>query len=145
MIKNVVIAGAGFSGWYTALSLLQNVPGIHITIVGSSKIPKLQVGEAMAFDGPYNLKNLLGFKDDRAFMRTTGAIYKYGVKLDEFNGDSEVTYHGKIHNLKISSLEKFYYAFDYPDYYETWSARPGCAWPCVSGRASGTPRRRNVP
>lgn len=127
MIKKIVVAGAGFSGWYTALSLLQNVSGIRITIVGSSKIPKLQVGEAMGFDGPYNLKNLLGFKDDRAFMRTTGAIYKYGVKFDEFNGDNKVTYHGKIHNLKISSLVKFYSAFEYPDYYETWSTRPGDA------------------
>jgi tryptophan 7-halogenase len=127
MIKKIVVAGAGFSGWYTALSLLQNVPDICITIIGSSKIPKLQVGEAMAFDGPYNLKNLLGFKDDRAFMRTTGAIYKYGVKLDEFNGDNNITYHSKIHNLKISSLAKFYSAFDYPDYYETRSARPGDA------------------
>lgn len=126
-MKHIIIAGAGFSGWYTALALLRHIPDIKLTVVGSSKIPKLQVGEAMAFDGPYNLKNLLGFKDDRRFMRVTGAIYKYGVKLDEFNGDNLVTHHGKIHNLKISSLSKFYANFDYPDYYETRSARPGDA------------------
>jgi hypothetical protein len=127
MIKKIVVVGSGFGGWYTALSLLQNVPGIKITIVGNSKIPKLQVGEAMAFDGPYNLKNLLGFKDDREFMRVTGAIYKYGVKFDRVNGDDVVSYHGKMHNLKISSLVKFYSSFDYPDYYETWTKKPGDA------------------
>lgn len=114
MIKKIVVAGSGFSGWWTALSLLQNVPGVCITIVGSSKIPKLQVGEAMAFDGPQNLR-MLGFEDDREFMKATGAIYKYGVKLDEWNGDNIVTYHGKIHNLRINSLVKFYGGFDGSD------------------------------
>jgi tryptophan halogenase len=117
MIKKIVVAGAGFSGWYTALSLLENVPNIKITIIGSSKIPKLQVGEAMGFDGPRNLQKLLRFSDDRRFMRTTGAIYKYGVKLDQFNDDNNITYHGKIHNLKISSLVKLYSGFVHQDYY----------------------------
>ena len=125
MIKNIVVAGTGFSGWYTALSLLNNVPNINITIIGSSKIPKLNVGEAMAFDGPYNLKKLLGFKDDRRFMRTTGAIYKYGVEFDSWNADNTKTHHGKLNNLIVSRLTKFYGNFTYPDYFEDWSKQPG--------------------
>ena len=127
MIKNIVIAGTGFSGWYTALSLLNNVPGINITIIGSSKIPKLNVGEAMAFDGPYNLKKLLGFKDDRRFMRTTGAVYKYGVEFDNWNADNTKTHHGKLNNLIVSRLTKNYANFTYPDYFEDWAKQPGDA------------------
>jgi tryptophan halogenase len=127
MIKKIVIAGTGFSGWYTALSLLNNIPDIKITIVGSSKIPKLNVGEAMAFDGPTNLKNLLGFKNDNRFMRSTGAIYKYGVEFNNWNADNTKTHHGKLNNLIVSRLTKHYANFTYPDYYEDWSKSPGDA------------------
>lgn len=77
MIKHIVIAGSGFSGWYTALSLLNNVPGIKITIIGSSKIPKLNVGKAMAFDGSYNLKKLYKWlKENKFDGRTSDKIFE---------------------------------------------------------------------
>jgi len=123
-IKHVVVVGAGFGGWYTALSLLNNVPDIRMTMIGSSRIPKLGVGESLSWDGPYNLKRLLGLDDDRIFMRSTGSIYKNAVHYENFNADGVASYHGKLFNLKIASLVKFFANFDYPDYHEPWNTEP---------------------
>lgn len=125
MIKNIVIAGAGFGGWYTALSLLNNLPDINVTLIGSSKIPKLSVGESLAFDAPYNLKRLLQLDNDRMFMFSTGAIYKYAIEYQNINADNASSFHGRTHNLKIGSLAKFYSGFDYPDYHEPYNIQPG--------------------
>lgn len=124
MIKNIVIAGAGFGGWYTALSLLNNLPDISVTLIGSSKIPKLSVGESLAFDAPYNLKRLMQFNDDRQFMFATGAIYKYAIEYQNINANNTSSFHGRTHNLKIGSLSKFYSSFDYPDYHEPYNIHP---------------------
>lgn len=123
MHKHIIIAGSGFGGWYTALSLLNNLPNISITIIGSSKIPKLLVGESLAFDAPYNLKRLLHLDDDRRFMKETGAIYKYAIEYNNINGDHTYSLTNRTHNLKINALAKFYTGFDYPDYYEPYNIK----------------------
>lgn len=125
MTKHIIVAGSGFGGWYTALSLLNNLPDIKVTLIGSSKIPKLSVGESLAFDAPYNLKRLLQFENDRQFMFATGAIYKYAVEYQNINADDTSSFHGRTHNLKIGSLAKFYTGFDYPDYHEPYNIQPG--------------------
>lgn len=125
MINHIVIAGTGFGGWYTALSLLNNLDNVKITLIGSSKIPKLRVGESLAFDSPYNLKRLLKFDDDRIFMRATGSIYKYGTTYHNISDDNLITHQAKIHNLKVSSLVKFFGGFDYPDFHEYWNHQEG--------------------
>ena len=109
-IKNIVIAGNGWGGWYTALSFMHNFKNVSVTVIGSSKIPGLPVGESLAWNAPYSFNQLLGlsFDDQREFMKKTGAIYKYGVTYDSLLADDQITYSGKTHDLKISALKKFY-------------------------------------
>lgn len=125
MIKNIVIVGGGFAGWYTAAAIKNNCPDIHITIIDSDLHPRLGVGETLGFSAPYDWKRLLNLKDDRMLMWRTGSVYKYGTTAKNFYADGMDISYGKFFNLKIKSLAKFYGEFDYPEFYEPWSKKPG--------------------
>jgi len=45
-IEKVVIVGGGSSGWMTASSLLKHFPDIDLTLIESSDIPTIGVGES---------------------------------------------------------------------------------------------------
>ena len=124
-IKNIVIIGGGFGGWYTAAAFKHKRPDIGITVVDSDKHARLGVGETLGWSAPYDLKRLIGLEDDRMFMWRTGAIYKYGFHLTNFWHDNSSVAHGKFFNLKVSALTKFYGEYDYPDFLEPWSRKSG--------------------
>lgn len=124
-MRDIVIVGGGFAGWYTAVALRTHHADINITLIDSDKFPRLGVGETLGWSSPYDFKKLLGLKDDRILMRQTGAIYKYGVTATDFYNDNTSYSYGKFFNLKIKSLAKFYGNFDYPEFYEPWSRQPG--------------------
>ena len=46
MVKKIVIAGGGSSGWMTASYLSNNLKDIQITLIESSDIPTIGVGES---------------------------------------------------------------------------------------------------
>ena len=46
MIRKIVIAGGGSSGWMTASYLSNNLKDVHITLIESSDIPTIGVGES---------------------------------------------------------------------------------------------------
>lgn len=125
MIKKIVIVGGGFAGWYTSLSLHKHFPELEITLVESPNIPRLRVGESLGFDSVYAWKRHLGLDNDVDLMRQTGSIYKYGVYNENFYQDNESIGHAKVFNLKVNALTSFYNQYEYPDYYEHWSKKPG--------------------
>lgn len=122
-IKNITVVGGGFAGWYAATSLLLNLPDVNVTLVETSAVPRMGVGESLGFDAPYNFKRLMGLDDDRVIMRSTGSIYKYGLHYIDIYKDQQKFYFGKFANPKVSALQKFYSKFDYADYYESWSRK----------------------
>ena len=121
MIKNVVIVGGGFGGWYTAAAFAHNFPNVSVTVIDSDKHPRLGVGETLGWSAPYDWRRQLGLQDDRMLMWRTGAIYKFGLTVNDFWQDHKSFSYGKFFNLKINSLTKFYGEFDYPDFHEPWS------------------------
>ena len=125
MIKNVVIVGGGFAGWYAAAALQLRCTDLSITLIESPNIPRLRVGESLGFDSLYAWKRYLGLDNDTNLMRQTGAIYKFGVHNINFYNDNESVGHGKVFNLKVNALTSFYNQYEYPDYYEHWSKQPG--------------------
>lgn len=124
MIKTVAIIGGGFAAWYTACSLRNNHPDISLTVIDSDRHPRLGVGETLGWSAPYDWRRNLGIQDDRLLMWNTGAIYKYGINVEDFWQDHKKFSYGKFFNLKVSSLTKFYGEFDYPEFYEPWSKQP---------------------
>ena len=49
-INNVVILGGGSAGWMTASTFIKAFPNKNITVVESSSIPKVGVGESTVQD-----------------------------------------------------------------------------------------------
>ena len=96
-IKNVVIVGGGTAGWITA-SLLVKVLGkaINITLVESSKIGTIGVGEAtippiIPFNGALGIK-------EADFLKATKGTIKLGIQFENWGkvGDSYMHAFGDI-------------------------------------------------
>jgi len=143
MIKNIVIVGGGFGGWFTAAAFKHNMPDVQVVVVDSDKHPRLGVGETLGWSSPYDWKRLLGLEDDRMLMWRTGAIYKYGATMHNFWHDNKSFSSGKFFNLKVSALTKLYGEFDYPDFFEHWSKQPGDvgvqqAWMAINKHSNKT-------
>ena len=77
--QHFVIVGGGTAGWLAALMLRQALPQGHkITVVESSKIPTIGVGEGTTAVFRQMLKNF-GF-DEFEFLRETEATVKFGIR-----------------------------------------------------------------
>jgi Tryptophan halogenase. len=82
-IKSIVIVGGGTAGWMTACALANRFRQCAITLVESTEIGTIGVGEATV----PSLKNFLrDLKiDEIDFMRNTQATYKLGICFDGWN------------------------------------------------------------
>ncbi|MDC8784687.1 tryptophan halogenase family protein [Roseateles koreensis] len=83
-IKNVLIVGGGTAGWLTAGFLAKQLGGpqqqaVHITVVESSDIPTIGVGEG-TFPSIRGTLSLLGI-DEARFLRECSATFKQGIKF----------------------------------------------------------------
>lgn len=79
-IKTITIVGGGTSGWLTAAYLIKNLQEpVHITLIESSKIGVIGVGEGTQ---PYTSTFLrkCGFEPHQ-WMKPADATYKYGVEF----------------------------------------------------------------
>jgi len=92
-----VVVGGGTAGWITAFILQDNIRRLSldakVTVVESSKIPTVGVGEATtaAFHVFLRHFNI----DIFDFMRSCGATYKLGIRHEDWRRKG-VTYYGPI-------------------------------------------------
>lgn len=81
-VKSICIVGGGSSGWMTAAAIVKLLPGIKLTLVESSDIPVIGVGESTI--GHINLYlSMLGIKDED-WMSACNATYKTSIKFIDF-------------------------------------------------------------
>jgi tryptophan halogenase len=81
-IKKVTIIGGGSSGWMTAAALSKLCKHLEITLVESSKVGTVGVGESTL--GHINkFLNLLGLKDED-WMAACNATYKNSIRFTNF-------------------------------------------------------------
>lgn len=100
-IKKIVIVGGGSAGWMSASLLIKQFSHLDITLIESSDVPTVGVGESTL--GSINIfLHLLGLKDED-WMQYCNATYKLGIKFTDFN--------------KIG--EEFYYPFGDKDFSNT--------------------------
>lgn len=78
----IVIVGGGTAGWITALMISKRYPELSLTVIESSEIGIIGVGESTTGHFTNLLTNTFfnfGCNHDE-FMRETGATIKYGIK-----------------------------------------------------------------
>lgn len=99
---NVVIVGGGSAGWMAASTFIKAFPNKNITLIESSSIPKVGVGESTVQD----ITSWLNYLDIdyKEFMAYTNASYKLAIGFTNFK-------------TQISST--FYYPFGSPDLTDT--------------------------
>lgn len=82
MVKKIVIAGGGSSGWMTASYLSKNLEGVQITLIESSDIPTIGVGES-TIPPIVDFMEGLGFKE-QDWMPQCNATIKSAICFKDF-------------------------------------------------------------
>ncbi|MBE9104247.1 tryptophan 7-halogenase [Nostoc cf. edaphicum LEGE 07299] len=91
-VQNVVIVGGGSAGWMTAAYLSKALKkNVQITLVESSNITKIGVGEA-TFSSIKSFFDFLGLQEYE-WMPKCNATYKMGIKFVDWNSDRRHFYH----------------------------------------------------
>ena len=91
MAKKVVIVGGGTAGWMTASHLKKSLPGLDITLVESSNIKTIGVGEA-TFSTIKLFFDFLGL-DESEWMPSCNASYKLAIKFVGWNAEGRTFFH----------------------------------------------------
>ena len=79
-IRDVLVLGAGSAGWMTALALRRRVPGLRVTVVRSSELGVIGVGEGTTAAFPKFLFEQLGLSP-AAFYAQAEPTWKLGLKF----------------------------------------------------------------
>jgi tryptophan halogenase len=120
-IRNLLIVGGGTAGWLTAAFLARTLGarhegGVRITLVESTDIPAIGVGEG-TFPSIRGTLAAIGL-DERTFLRECQATYKQGVRFDDWG---RVPPSGTTHHPAPGDAQRhtYFHPFSQP------SQRPG--------------------
>ncbi len=91
MIKSICILGGGTSGLVSALMLRQAWPKLKITMIESSKLGIIGVGEGSTEHWKKFIDHIGVSVPD--LIRETGATYKIGIKFTNWHGDGTHYFH----------------------------------------------------
>jgi len=104
-IKSIGIIGGGSAGYFSALYLKKKFPEFNITLVESSSIPIIGVGEATTPLIMNFLHNSLGYSTQEFFQKTKPTL-KLGVKF-EFGKKGNYYYNNPFGTVHLN--ESMYY------------------------------------
>ncbi len=89
--NKIIIVGGGSAGWMAAATLKSQFPNKNITVIESSNIPTVGVGESTLGFINYWL-DLLDIKDED-FMPHTDASYKLSIRFEDFYKKGDGGFH----------------------------------------------------
>lgn len=91
MAKSIVIVGGGTAGWMTASYLKKALPKIDVTVIESSNVGTIGVGEA-TFSTVKLFFDFLGL-DESQWMPSCNATYKMAIRFGGWRADGGHFYH----------------------------------------------------
>lgn len=103
MIDSLTIVGGGTSGLVAALMLNKSWPKLNITVIESSKIGIIGVGEGTT-EHWQKFMNHVGISVPDLF-RETGATFKVGIKFTNWNGDQSSYWHAIPEHFTLTTPE----------------------------------------
>ncbi len=114
MKKNFVILGGGTAGWFTALFIQKVRPNDNVSIIESTKIGTIGVGEATT-PNVINFFTYLNIPIEDVIKNTNGTI-KNGISFENWNGDGKKYFHAffehltpfKVHPMFSNDCFEFY-------------------------------------
>ena len=91
MIQSLTVLGGGTSGLVSAIMIKKSFPHINVTLLRSTKIGIIGVGEGST----EHWKTFLHHSgiDVPTLVRECGATFKVGIKFTNWNGDGKHYYH----------------------------------------------------
>ncbi|MEM7312921.1 MAG: FAD-dependent oxidoreductase [Planctomycetota bacterium] len=116
-IQSVVVLGGGSAGLLSALTLKSMLPSLSVTIVHSSDVPAVNVGESTTSLVPRFLHQGLGL-DVEAFYREVQPSWKLGIRFVDWGqpGTSHFYYpfdgSGNARTQGLSKEESYFYFAD---------------------------------
>jgi len=136
-MKKIVIIGGGTAGWLTALVVNKFWKDTEVTLIESSKIGVLGAGEG----GTPNFGSILSLLDINhiEFFNETNSTIKNGLKLINWNGNGDITYHNFIGEEPnpFSKYKSYGYHFDakrVANYFKKIALDRGIMW--IDGEVS---------
>jgi len=136
----IVIVGGGTAGWTTAVLMSSRWPTHQITVIESTKIGVIGVGESTTgflTDILTNYGQDLDMDHDE-FIAETGATLKYSIKHKGWTNDIDDFYHGPIDGTTTKESTPDV-AFAYALKYLQSKQRPNaseCGWLITSGKSN---------
>ena len=91
-MSNIVIAGAGTTGWLTALFIGNYFPRTKVTVVYDDKIPIIGVGESTTATFLEFTEQYLDIHTSE-FIEHCEATFKSGIKFTNWKGDGSHYHH----------------------------------------------------
>lgn len=110
----IVIVGGGTAGWLSALFLKNTRPDAEVSVIYSSKIGVVGVGEGTtpSFNSFLNRIDIL----PEELIVFCGATFKLGISFENWNGDGEKYFHGFNEFISDFSVPNVF-THDSMDYY----------------------------
>lgn len=103
-IKSITIVGGGSAGWMSAATLIANFPNYKISLIESSDIPRIGVGESTQQKIAVWARNIgINHKD---FMEKTDASYKFSIRFKDFNHIGDDGFHYPFGNIYLGNTNR---------------------------------------
>lgn len=122
--NKIIIVGGGSAGWMTAATLIKFYPEKNITVIESSNIPIVGVGESTLASIKF-WTHMMEI-DEMDFMEYTNASYKMSIKFTDFERKDAGSFHYPFgtpieQDVKSWQIKKYFYpetsVNDYTDTY----------------------------
>ena len=97
-LSDVVVIGGGNTGWTTALYIKHKYPESNVTVLASSEIGTVGVGEGTT-PNYFHLLQSLGFSE-RTLFKELKATKKTGILFKNWNKDIDTTYYHNFSDMK---------------------------------------------
>jgi hypothetical protein len=103
MINSLIVVGGGTSGLVSALMLKKSWPNLEITVIESSNLGIIGVGEGSTEHWQRFMDHMEIYTPD--LFREAGATYKVGIKFNNWHGDNTSYWHSIVEHFSTNTPE----------------------------------------